>query len=925
MREGPTTITRLVSLALALAGAALANEREKADFFESKIRPLLASRCHTCHGDAATAGLRLDSRAGALRGGQSGPAVVAGKPEESLLVKAVAHQHERLKMPPAGKLETHEIENLARWVLEGAVWPESPREFFLTRIKPVLDAKCAGCHAQNPQGGLRLDSREGFARGGKSGPAVNMKDARRSLLLQAVRHEHATFKMPPGEKLGEETIADLTRWVEQGAIWADAPAAELPPYTIRPEQRAFWSFQPVRRVEPPGSGGHPIDRFILAKLAQKGLKQAPRADKRTLIRRATYDLTGLPPAPEQVREFLADASPKAFENLVERLLATPQYGERWGRHWLDVVRYADTAGDASDFPVPEAYKYRNYVIDAFDSDKPYDRFVREQIAGDELYPRDPAALVATGFNRHFPDESNARNLMQRRQELLFDITDTVASTFMGLTYGCAKCHDHKFDPILQKDYYRLQAFFANTRIEDNAALVSANERKEWEAKRAIWEEQTQHIRAEMKKLVEPKLKTMWQDGFEKFPPEIQEAITTEPGKRTPFQWHMYYKAKPQVEFSVEDAAAKLRGEEARKYADLKAELAKFDPIKPADLPVAQVMIDNESASPRTHILSVGVYSNPLAEVQPGFLTILDHSDANVLPALEGRSSGRRSALAKWLTDPENPLTTRVIVNRVWHYHFGRGIVGTPSDFGVMGEQPSHRELLDHLARALVADGWSLKKLHRRIMLSSVYQQSSAFSEVSAKADPDNKLLWRFGRRRLEGETIRDAMLAVSGRLNVKMGGPSVFPPLPPGVVTRGGWKKDEDASEASRRSVYVFVRRNTRYPMFETFDMPDTHESCARRTSTVSPSQSLELLNNDLVLDWAKSMASRVLNDAGLTPEAQVDRAYRIAYSRTPSAEEQGAALRFLDRHSQIVKDRGAAFVDFCQALLNSNEFLYMN
>jgi hypothetical protein len=421
------------------------------------------------------------------------------------------------------------------------------------------------------------------------------------------------------------------------------------------------------------------------------------------------------------------------------------------------------------------------------------------------------------------------------------------------------------------------------------------------------------------------MKALWQDGFEKFPPEIQEAITTEPEKRTPFQWHMYYKAKPQVEFTMEDAAAKLRGEEARQYTALKTELAKFDSIKPADLPVAQAMIDNESGAPKTHVLAVGVYNNPLDEVQPGFLTILDPSDAKVVPALGGRSSGRRSALANWLTDPANPLSTRVIVNRVWHYHFGRGIVGTPSDFGLMGEQPSHRELLDYLASTFVADGWSLKKLHRRIMLSSVYQQSSAYSEAAAKIDPDNKFLWRFSRRRLEGEAIRDSMLAVSGRLNTKMGGPSVFPPLPPGVVTRGGWKKDEDSSEANRRSVYVFVRRNTRYPMFEAFDMPDTHESCARRSNTVSPSQSLELLNNELVMDWARSMASRVLNDAGLTPEVQVDRAYRLAYARTPSDEERMVALRFLERHTEIVKDRGAAFVDFCQTLLNSNEFLYMN
>src|SRR5581483_1119239 len=381
---------------------------------------------------------------------------------------------------------------------------------------------------------------------------------------------------------------------------------------------------------------------------------------------------------------------------------------------------------------PNIWRYRDYVINAFNQDKPYDRFIKEQIAGDELYPNDPVALVATGFNRHFPDESNARNLMQRRQEVLNDITDTVASTFLGMTYGCARCHDHKFDPILQKDYYRLQAFFANTRIEDQAALVFGPERAERQQEYAAWDAQTKDIRVEMAKLAEPAMKGMYKDNFDKFPPEIQDAVTTAPEKRTPIQWQMYYKAKPQLEHSMEDAAKKLKGDDKKRFGELQAELARFDNIKPPDMPVAQTMIDNGKESPATHVLAFGVYDAYKEEVQPGFLSILDPTDAKITPPEGANSSGRRSALANWLADPANPLTTRVMANRIWHYHFGQGLVGTPSDFGVMGERPSNKELLDYLTATFVKGGWSIKKMHRLIMLSNTYQQSTKYDAAAAK-------------------------------------------------------------------------------------------------------------------------------------------------------------------------------------------------
>ncbi|HKW97737.1 MAG TPA: DUF1549 and DUF1553 domain-containing protein [Bryobacteraceae bacterium] len=729
------------------------------------------------------------------------------------------------------------------------------------------------------------------------------------------------------------------RWVwgaVGGVIVSSLLAADLPKQ-FTTQQRRWWAFQKVVKPAVPRPTdrawiNNDIDAFILARLEEKKLTPAPAADRRTLIRRVTLDLTGLVPTPEEVQAFLNDTSPDAYARVVDRLLDSPRYGERWARHWLDLARYADSEGFKSDETRPNIWRYRDYVIDAFNQDKPYDRFIKEQIAGDELYPNDPAALIATGFNRHFPDESNARKLLQRRQEILNDITDTVGGVFLGLTYGCARCHDHKFDPILQKDYYRLQAFFANTRIEDHLVLDSGEHRTEWLAEEAAWEGKTKDIRDEMHKLVEPSLAASYKESFDKFPAEIQAAITTPAGERTPIQWQMYYKARPQIEFSDEDAAHHLKGEAKQHWSDLKAQLAKFDDLKPAPEPIAQAMIDNGRESPKTHVLAVGVYDAYKEEVQPGFLSILDPEPAAITPPANVNSTGRRTALANWLASGNNPLTARVMVNRIWHYHFGRGIVGTPSDFGVMGERPSNPALLDYLAATFVENGWSIKKMHRLILLSNTYRQSAKFNAAAAKVDPEDKLFWRYNRHRLEGETIRDSILEAAGLLNLKMGGPGVFPPLPPGVETRGGWKKDEDPSEADRRSVYVFVRRNTRYPMFEVFDMPDTHESCPRRNATVTAPQALELLNNDLVLDWSRALAGRVWNDAGMTREAQVDRAWRFVYSRPAQEAERQEALEFLDRQTKILSGRMTqteaqkqALVDLCHMLVNSNEFLYVN
>ena len=731
--------------------------------------------------------------------------------------------------------------------------------------------------------------------------------------------------------------------------------------TFTPAQRSWWAFQPVVKSAVPSVQNKawvktPVDSFVLAKLEENKLPPNPPADKLTLLRRATIDLTGLPPTQDEIQQFLADNSPNAWEKVVDRLLASKAYGERWGRHWLDVVRYADSNGFKADETRPNIWRYRDYVISAFNEDKPYDRFVKEQVAGDEIYPGDPDALIAMGFNRHWIDETNAAALYTRRQETLDDMTTVTAETFLGLTMGCARCHNHKFDPILQKDYYRLQAFFANTSFGDGPLpLKDPAARAKYEAQKAAYDEKTKDIRAEMAKILEPLRRDKAVSGSHTFEPDVQAAILMDPAKRDPLQAMMYHTAEPRVAFDEEPDARTLRtlkGEAATRYAELKKQLAQFDSLKPPPLPQGQFMVDIGPDAPPTHILVGGNWDNKGDEVQPGFLSILDPSDAKITPF--PNSTGRRSALAAWLVDPKNPLVARVMVNRIWNYHFGRGIAATPGDFGRMGAKPTHPELLDYLAASFVENGWSIKKIHRMILLSSTYQESSDFRQQASDADPDDKLMWRWGRHRMEAEAIRDSMLSVSGLLNPAMGGPGVFPPVPKGTLSdlsataaAGGWKSEKDPAQNDRKSVYIFVRRNLRYPMLQEFDSANTFESCDYRKNTVTPTQSLDLLNNDLVVDWARSFAGRVLNDSGLTPEAQVDRAFRLAYGRAATKDEQKLAADFLAKQVPVMQERlkndkakpivpanlpsgvdparAAAFVDLSQMLLDSNEFLYIN
>jgi hypothetical protein len=708
------------------------------------------------------------------------------------------------------------------------------------------------------------------------------------------------------------------------------------PHVFKPQHQRWWAIQPVVKPDPPALDAagrawarNEIDNFVYEKLKAKNITPSAAVEKAAYLRRVTLDLTGLPPTPEEIQSFMADTKPGAEDRLVDRLLASPRYGERWGRHWLDVVRYADSDGFKQDDTRPNMWRYRDWVIQSFNADKPYDRFVREQIAADELYPGDQQALVGLGYLRLFEDEFNQANIRLRRQELLNDVTDNTAYAFLGVTMACARCHDHKFDPLLHRDYYRLQAFFANMKIEDATVLASTEQQAEYKVKLAAYESAAKPVLDKLEAFLAAPRAAFREEYTVRFPPEIQRVIRMPEKERSPMDWSLYHKAITQVVLPDHEVMAKRSTvKQKAEYKALLAELAPFEKLKPEPLPVAQIMRDQASDAPDTHILRAGAIDAPLERVEPGFLTILDPSPAKIRPRPDLNSSGRRTALANWLADANNPLSTRVIVNRIWHYHFGRGIVASPNDFGLMGERPTHRELLDWLtATFTTTDAWSIKKLHKRILLSATYRQSSQFREDAAREDGDNKLLWRYPRRRLEAESIRDSMLYVSGLLDAKMGGPGVFPAVPKGTEIQEGrhWRASKGDEDEYRRSVYIFARRLVRYPMLEAFDAPFALESCGRRQETVTADQALEMMNGTAAATFAKALAQRVANDQGQSHEALVERAFRLAIGRAPSKAEIRRGTEFLTQQAPLAGSAAGALEDLCLSLLSASEFVYID
>ena len=695
-------------------------------------------------------------------------------------------------------------------------------------------------------------------------------------------------------------------------------------------REASWAYRPPVRPALPAVTDHgwvrsPIDAFILAKLEAAGLKPSPEASRVVLIRRVTYDLHGLPPTPADIDAFIHDPRPNAYELLVDRLLTSPRYGEHWASYWLDLVRYAESDGFKADDKRPLAFRYRDYVIAAFNNDKPYNRFIQEQLAGDELFPSNADALVATGYLRHYPDEYNAVNLELRRQEILNDITDTTSAALLGLTMGCARCHDHKFDPILQTDYYRLQAFFAAYQPTE-LPLADGSVAAERAQKQAEWERCTAEVRQKLEAIEKPHLAKAGSKRLARFPEEYQEAYLTPPKKRTQLQSQLAFMVCKQVDVNRDEMVKAMSPGVKTEWQTLTEQLKSFDALKPPPMPTAMAMSEIGVTAPPTFLLKRGDWRARGAEVAPGFPSAIDDREAPIPDQPKNaHTTGRRSILAAWLTQKENPLTARVMVNRLWHHHFGRGIVATPSDFGVQGDPPTHPELLDWLAVEFMDRGWSLKTVHRLIVSSSTYRQSSAAPDNTLAVDPQNSLFGRASRRRLEGESLRDALLAVSGRLSERLGGPSVFPRLPAETpASKTAWPNAADAREGDRRSVYIFAKRNLRFPLLHIFDVPDNNEPCARRHVSTNAPQALALLNSQLVLDLAKSFAQRVQGETGSDVDAAVDRAMNLALGRTPDAQERLALREFVIRASQGANvDR--AIEDLCHALLNLNEFLYVD
>ena len=801
----------------------------------------------------------------------------------------------------------------------------------------LLEAHCVRCHGgDKTKGGLNLMTREALLRGGETGAAVVPGKPDESLLVQMVRHE-AESPMPYKEKkLPDAAIEKFVEWVKTGVPYSRElkrqAAAEKSHtgFAISDSDRAHWAFQPIRRpVAPPVQGPNPpvhnaIDRFILRELEKAGLTMSPQASKEQLIRRVTIDLIGLPPTPAEVGAFVKDNSAKAYEKLIDRLLASPQYGERWGRHWLDLARFAETDGFEHDAVRPHSWRYRDYVIRAFNADKPYDRFIREQLAGDELWPDDAEALTATGFNLLGPDMVDSSDQIQRRHNTLNDMTDTASLAFLGLTMGCARCHDHKFEPLSQRDYYSLQAFFAPAKFNREKPIPTPAVQATYDAAMKNY-----NARPQVKELAEietPLREKIYQRKLAELSPEAQVAHKTPAEQRNNEQANLVLETEDKVGVSDKEIGEELSMEDRARWRDLVKEVKELP--KPTPLPMTMALINGDAPKAKTFVLHRGEYTQPTDEVTPGFPLVLASARINA-PAKKA-TLGRgvyRVALADWIASPENPLTARVMVNRIWRHHFGRGLVATPSDFGTRGQKPTHPGLLDWLASEFMAQGWSLKKMHKLMLMSATYRQSSVqYSEFSvqntengklnARKDPENLLYWRMNQLRTEGEVIRDSLLVISGQLNLKMGGPGVYPPIPKELFQgASGWKADSDAEKYSRRSIYIFSRRNLRFPFLEVFDAPDNNLSCpARERSTTAP-QSLTLLNAEEVTTAANATAARLAKEAR-TPDEQIALAYRLALCRPPTEKELKLAREFLKK---------SPMSEFCRALFNLNEFVYIN
>ena len=944
--------------------------------FERDILPIFTANCFSCHGGTSMVGLDLRTRASILRGSHQGKVLKPGSAEGSLLFEKVKSK----SMPPPAfnfKLTGAQIELIRQWIEAGAPGEEKKIEVaqehiqrFDKEAKPVFTARCAGCHGgAKPAAGLDLRSLAGVLSGSASGPVIAEGASDKSILIRKIMSGNMpppAARQPP---VTEAELHTLRQWIDTSRfnVRLEHPVELRESFTeaearpVSAADRQAWAFRkpvapPVPSVRNQARARTPIDQFLLARLEAGKLAFSPDAPPLTLLRRAHLDLTGLPPTEEETQRFLADTKPGAWERLVDRLLESPHYGERWGRHWLDAAGYVDVAGFDNDLVGMELFdgiwRYRDYVVKSLNNDKPYDRFLVEQLAGDELTdwrktsrytPETIELLSATGYLRSVFDRTDPDivNLPGERFDVLFHLMEKVSTNLMGLTVGCARCHSHRYDPIPQRDYYRMLAvftpsfnpwnwkqpknrFLSDVSKEDEAAVTAHNAELDRSLAR-LKEERTRLHQPYAAKLLEANLLKLIPEGIRA---ETREALATPGDKRDDVQKFLVRKFEKQVRPSDTDLDKALNEADRAASARLAAQIKTLEGYRRSYEKI-QALWD-VGPPPVTRLLQRGMVESPGPQVTPGGLAVLGGADLVKPAEAMGETTGRRLAFARWLTSPDHPLTARVIVNRVWQHHFGTGIVATPDNFGKMGAPPTHPELLDWLAVDFMANGWKLKRFHRQIMLSTAYRQSSHSAPAPAAVDPDNKLLWRMNLRRLEAEALRDAILTSTAKLDRTLGGPALnLKPLPDGDQALDAPARY--TGSLNRRSLYIAARRNYPHQLLQVFDFPVMQVNCNRRVNSATPLQSLAMMNDDFVVEQAALLAER-LAELSTDPARQVDAAFRFTLSRPPGPAEQKAALEHLEKQRQSYafantpapKTALAALAHLCQMLYSTNEFLYI-
>lgn len=960
----------LLFAAAQFSPSALAAPTADRPTFEADVLPIFQARCLVCHTEGAPQkGLVLATRVALLRGGESGPAIEPGRSGNSLLMDKIAGR----QMPPMDpKLTSEEVDTIRRWIDQGAPSAKDDAGPVVTEqdVLPIFQVRCVACHGKREQkGGLDLRTLASRLKGGKSGPAVVPGNPEESLIIQKLE----AGNMPPAElqkKYFVRTPTDgevrtLKAWIAAGCLPAPQQAeAATQASSISEKDRQHWAFQPPQHPKPPqvehrNLVRNPIDAFLLRKLEEKGLSYSGEAEPLTLLRRVHLDLTGMPPQPGEIAAYLEDKAPDRYERLVDRLLDSPNYGERWARHWLDLAGYKETEGYGEGAPARKfAWRFRDYVIRSLNNDKPYDQFLTEQIAGDEMAdyskqevtPELVERLAATGFVRTAADPTWEAEfaLIDERMNVIGDQVQILGSSLMGLTIGCAKCHDHKYDPIPQRDYYRMTAILQSSydpyhwlQPKDRMLDVAPeSEKKQVAEHNAPIEQEIKSLEQSIEKHAAPFREKLLEKRLANLPEDVKRDVralaNTPEDKRTEVQKYLAEKFEDTLDIEAEDLA-----EEFKEFGEIAEPILKQTRAKRKELlpkPQIRALLDDKGAPPASYLLRRGSPLSPGEPVEPGVPSVLTvglepYKVQEPWPGAE--TTGRRLALARWLTQPNHPLTARVIVNQMWLRHFGRGIVATPDNFGRAGEPPSHPELLDWLATDFVENGWSLKRMHRLMVTSSAYRQSSRRDGNLSSVDPDNALLGRMAMRRMDAEQLYDTLLTATGRLDPeRFGPPQETKTLDTKEVVAEGSK------DGLRRAIYVFQRPTETPTLLEAYDFPEMSPNCLMRRQSNVPTQALQMMNSDQIWEFARFMAGRIIDDVGPDRERQVEQVFLRALSRPPTESEKREGMAALEQLAQnwptrLKQDKQDAPIEptskwlslagLCHTIINSAEFLFID